>query len=246
MSTLEIKDLHVSINGEQILRGVNLKVDLGKVHVLMGPNGSGKSTLANALMGNPKYKIEKGQIILDGEDITELAPNERAKKGLFMSFQYPSEITGVTMSNFLRTAYNSVKNTNINVVDFHRLLKEKMKELEIDPIFSRRYVNEGFSGGEKKRAEILQLAILDPRYVMLDETDSGLDIDSIKIVGNAVDKMRSTNNGILIITHYYRILHYIKPDQASIMIDGKIVKTGGKELAEEVEKNGFDSFMIPA
>lgn len=248
MSRLEIKDLHVSVNGEEILHGVNLIVDLGKVHVLMGPNGSGKSTLANVLMGNPKYEIEKGQILLDGEDITELAPNERAKKGLFLSFQYPSEVTGVTMSNFLRTAYNSVKNTNINVVDFHKMLKEKMKELEIDSAFSRRYVNEGFSGGEKKRAEILQMAVLEPKYAILDETDSGLDVGSIKIVGNAVNKMKNPNRSILIITHYYRILHYIHPDEASIMIDGKIVQTGGKELAEEVEKNGFDTFLnqIPA
>ena len=243
MSKLVIKDLHVSVNGEQILKGINLEIDLGKVHVLMGPNGSGKSTLANALMGDPKYTIDKGKIILDGEDITESSPDKRAKKGLFLSFQYPSEITGVTMSNFLRTAYNSVKNANVNVVDFHKMLKEKMQELNIDATFSRRYVNEGFSGGEKKRAEILQLSILQPKYAILDETDSGLDVTSIKIVGNAVNKMRSLKNSFLIITHYYRILHYITPDVASIMIDGKIVKTGGKELAEEVEKNGFDSFL---
>ncbi len=243
MSRLIIENLHVSVNGEQILKGVNLEVDLGKVHVLMGPNGSGKSTLANALMGNPKYVIDKGKIILDGEDITELPPNERAKKGLFLSFQYPSEITGVTMSNFLRTAWNSIKPDKMDVVAFHKKLKEKMKELEIDQTFSRRYINEGFSGGEKKRAEILQLAVLEPKYAILDETDSGLDINSIKIVGHAVNKMRNPNRGILIITHYYRILNYITPDKASIMIDGKIANTGGKELAEEIEKNGFDFYL---
>ncbi|MEK6860806.1 MAG: Fe-S cluster assembly ATPase SufC, partial [Nanoarchaeota archaeon] len=166
MNKLETKDLYVSINGQQILKGINLEIVLGKVHVLMGPNGSGKSTMANVLMGNPKYNIESGKIILDGEDITELAPNERAKRGLFLSFQYPTEITGVAMSNFLRTAWNSVKNDKVDVVTFHKLLKEKMKELHIDPSFSRRYLNEGFSGGEKKRAEILQMAILEPRYVI--------------------------------------------------------------------------------
>ncbi len=240
---LIIKDLHVSVNGEEILKGVNLEVQKGTVHVLMGPNGSGKSTLANILMGNPKYVITKGKIILDEEDITDLAPNERAKKGLFLSFQYPSEITGVTMSNFLRTAYNSIKNEKLDVLTFHNKLKEKMKELHVDPSFSRRYVNEGYSGGEKKRAEILQMAVLEPNYAILDETDSGLDINSIKIVGEAVEKMRNPKRAILIITHYYRILHYITPNKASIMIDGKIVATGGKELAEEIEKSGFDSHL---
>jgi len=242
MSKLIIKDLYVSVNGQQILKGINLEVDLGKVHVLMGPNGAGKSCLANTLMGNPKYNIDSGKIILDGDDITELAPNEKAKKGLFMSFQYPSEITGVTMSNFLRVAYNSIKSEKIDVVNFNKFLKEKMKELDIDPIFSRRYVNEGFSGGEKKRAEILQMAVLQPKYAILDECDSGLDASAIKIVGNAINKMKSPHRGILIITHYYRILHYITPDIASIMIDGKIVETGGKALAEEIEKNGFDKY----
>jgi len=243
MNKLTIEDLYVSINGEQILKGINLEIDLGKVHVLMGPNGSGKSTLANAIMGNPKYQIDKGKILLDGEDITNLRPNERAKRGLFMTFQYPSEITGVTMSNFLRTALNSIKGEKINVVDFHKILKEKMTELGIDPTFSRRYINEGFSGGEKKKAEVLQMSILQPKYAILDETDSGLDVNSIKIVGDTINKMRNPERGILIITHYYRILNHITPDAASIMLDGKIVKTGGKELAEEVEKNGFDSFL---
>ena len=243
MPRLEIKDLHVNVEGEEILKGVNLKIELGKVHALMGPNGSGKSTMANVLMGNPKYEITEGKIILDGEDITELSADERAKRGLFLSFQYPSEITGVTMSNFLRTAYNSVKKTNANVLDFHRMLKDKMKELDIDSSFSKRYVNEGFSGGEKKRNEILQMAVLEPRYAILDETDSGLDINSIKIVGDAVTKMRNSENCILIITHYYRILNYITPDKVHVMIDGKIVDEGGKELAEEIENNGFDKYI---
>src|SRR3989344_5271861 len=243
MPRLEIKDLHVNVEGEEILKGVNLKIELGKVHALMGPNGSGKSTMANVLMGNPKYEITEGKIILDGEDITELSADERAKRGLFLSFQYPSEITGVTMSNFLRTAYNSVKKTNANVLDFHRMLKDKMKELDIDSSFSKRYVNEGFSGGEKKRNEILEMAVLEPRYAILDETDSGLDIPSIKIVGDAVTKMRNSENCILIITHYYRILNYITPDKVHVMIDGKIVDEGGKELAEEIENNGFDKYI---
>jgi len=240
---LEVKDLHVSVEGEEILKGVDLEMDLGKVHVLMGPNGSGKSTLANALMGNPKYEIVKGKIILDGEDITNMAVDERAKKGLFLSFQYPSEITGVTMNNFLRTAYNSNRKEKINVLDFHKKLKEKMKELEMDPSFSQRYINEGFSGGEKKRAEILQLSILEPKYAILDETDSGLDTDAVRIVGESVSKMKSKERGILLITHYYRILNYITPDKVHVMIDGRIVEEGGKELAEEIERKGFDKYL---
>ena len=243
MSKLVVKNMHVSVNGKKILKGINLEFEKGKVHVLMGPNGSGKSTLASVLMGDPRYQIDKGKIILDGEDITNLPPNERAKRGLFLSFQYPSEITGVTMSYFLRTACNSIKEDNLNVVDFHRKLKEKMGELEIDKTFGTRYINEGFSGGEKKRTEILQLLVLEPKYAILDETDSGLDVNSIVIVGNAVNKIKDSQRGIFIITHYYRILNYIVPDVASVMLDGKIIKTGGKELAEEIEKNGFGSFL---
>ncbi len=240
---LKIENLHASINGEEILKGINLRINLGKVHTLMGPNGSGKSTLANVLMGNPKYEITQGKIFLDGEDITEMSADKRAKRGLFLSFQYPSEITGVTMSNFLRTAYNSVKKTNVNVLDFHRKLKDKMKELDMDSNFSKRYINEGFSGGEKKRAEILQMAILEPKYAILDETDSGLDIPSIKIVGDTVTKMKGPDRGILIITHYYRILNHITPDKVHVMIDGRIVDEGGKELAEEIENNGFNKYI---
>ena len=209
----------------------------------MGPNGSGKSTLANVLMGNPKYEVTSGKIFLDGEDITELSADERAKRGLFLSFQYPSEINGVTMSNFLRIAYNSVKKTNVNVLDFHRKLKDKMKELDIDSSFIKRYINEGFSGGEKKRAEILQMSVLEPKYAILDETDSGLDVQAIKIVGDNVTKMRNPERGILIITHYYRILNHITPDKVHVMINGEIVDEGGKELAEEIENNGFNKYM---
>ena len=240
---LRIEGLHVSIEGKEILRGLNLKIEFGKVHALMGPNGAGKSCLANTLMGNPKYIITEGKIILDGEDITELSADKRAKLGLFMSFQYPSEITGVTMSNFLRTAYNSVKKTNVNVLDFHRRLKDKMKELDMDPGFSKRYINEGFSGGEKKRAEILQMSVLEPKYAILDETDSGLDVNSIKIVGDNITRMKTPESGILIITHYYRILNYITPDKVHVMMDGKIVDEGGKELAEDIENNGFNKYM---
>ena len=185
----------------------------------------------------------KGKIILDGEDITELEADKRAKKGLFLSFQYPSEITGVTLNNFLRTAYNSVKEEKLNVIDFYKFFKQKMEELHIDPSFSKRYVNEGFSGGEKKRAEILQMAVLAPKYAILDETDSGTDVDALKIIGNAVNDMKSPNKATLIITHYYRILNYITPDKVHIMINGKIVKEGGKELAEEIENYGFEAYM---
>jgi Fe-S cluster assembly ATP-binding protein len=240
---LKIEDLHVSVEGKEILKGVNLILELGKVQALMGPNGSGKSTLANVLMGNPKYEVTSGKVILDGGDVTKMKVDERAKKGLFMSFQYPSEITGVTMSNFLRTAYNSIKGEKINVLDFHKKLKNKMEELGINPEFSKRYINEGFSGGEKKRNEILQMAILEPKYAILDETDSGLDADAIKIVGDNVNKMKSDERGILIITHYYRILNHMTPDKVHVMMDGKIVEEGGKELAEDIEKNGFEKYM---
>src|SRR3989344_4617023 len=201
----------------------------------MGPNGSGKSTLANVLMGNPKYVITRGQILLDGEDLTQLKPHERAQRGLFLSFQYPAEITGVTMSNFLRLAYNATHEKKMDVLQFHRYLKEKMAELSMDDVFSKRYLNQGFSGGEKKRSEILQMAVLQPRYCILDETDSGLDINSIKIVGEGVNKMRNPERGILIITHYYRILNFISPDKVSIMKQGKIIQHGSKELALEIE-----------
>ncbi|HLC63169.1 MAG TPA: Fe-S cluster assembly ATPase SufC [Candidatus Nanoarchaeia archaeon] len=239
MMKLEIKNLHAEINNQEILKGINLELRQGEVHALMGKNGSGKSTLANVLMGNKKYTITQGSILLDGKDITNLEVDERAKLGLFLSFQYPSEIAGLTLSSFLRTAYNSVNKEKLDVLKFHNLLKKKMEELNIPYEFIKRHVNEGFSGGEKKRSEILQMAILQPKYAILDETDSGLDINAIKTIGEGVNKMRNENRGILIITHYHRILNYITPDRVSILSDGKITQTGTGELARHIEEHGF-------
>ena len=239
---LIIKDLHVSIEGKKILNGVDLVVKKGEVCALMGPNGSGKSTLAYTLMGHPKYIVEKGEAWYKNQNIMLLKPDERAKLGVFLSFQYPQEIPGVSVSNFLRTALNSVKPGQISVPDFVKLLKEKMKLLKIDDTFSRRYLNEGFSGGEKKRAEILQLAVLQPKIAILDETDSGLDIDSLKIVAEGVNTLLGPDLGVLIITHYQRILNYITPDAVHIMVKGRIVKSGGKELAHELEARGYDEY----
>ena len=246
MEKLTIKDLHVNVEGKEVLKGVTLEIKKGQVHALMGPNGAGKSSLGQILMGNPRYEITKGQILLDDKNITELPPNERAKLGLFMSFQYPAEVSGVTLSNFLRIARNSVKGESMGVIDFHKLLKHKMEELSMDSSFAKRYINQGFSGGEKKRSEILQMSILEPKYAILDECDSGTDVDSLKIISEGINKMRSPQCGILIITHYYRILHYLTPDVVSVMINGKIVKTGGKALAEEIDKKGFDAIKLEA
>ena len=243
---LIIKDLHVSIDGKKILNGVDLVVRKGQVCALMGPNGSGKSTLAYTLMGHPRYTVDKGEAWYKGRNILEMPPDERAKLGVFLSFQYPQEIPGVSVSNFLRTAYNSVKSNKISVPDFVKLLREKMKMLKIDDSFSRRYLNEGFSGGEKKRAEILQLAVLQPEMAILDETDSGLDIDSLKIVAEGVNTLLNPNFGALIITHYQRILNYITPDAVHIMVKGRIVKSGGKELAHELEAKGYDEIIKEA
>ena len=236
---LEIKNLHVSVNEKEILKGVNIKLELGKVNALMGPNGSGKSTLSNVLMGNPKYVITKGNILFNGEDITQLSPDERAKKGIFLSFQYPCEIPGLTIPNFLRTCYNSVKNTNIPIMDFKKLLQQKMEMLGVSGDFIKRYLNEGFSGGEKKRAEILQLLVLNPSLAILDETDSGLDIDALKVVANGVNKFMSKDKCVLIITHYKRILEYIKPDKLFIMIDEKIKLEGNGDLVDSLEQKGY-------
>ena len=238
---LKVENLYVNVNGKEILKGVDLEIDLGKVHALMGPNGSGKSTLANVLMGNPRYEVTKGRILLDNKDITELKADERAKKGLFLSFQYPSEISGVTMSNFLRTAYNSVKKNKLDVLGFHKLLKEKMKELKMDDNFSRRYINEGFSGGEKKKAEILQLLVLNPKIAILDETDSGLDIDALKLVAKGIKKAAGPKLGVLLITHYQRILKHIKPDYVHILVGGRIVQSGDYLLAESIEAKGYST-----
>lgn len=251
MSTLEIKDLHVEVEGKQILKGVNLKIHKGQIHAIMGPNGAGKSTLSYALMGHPKYKITQGSIFLDGEDITDLSADEKAKKGLFLAFQYPVAIPGLTLSNFLRHAYNSVKGKDVSnkgeellsTLQFQKILKQKMKLLKMKEDFANRYLNDGFSGGEKKKAEILQLAVLEPKFAFLDETDSGLDVDALKIVSNGVNKLVGPNLGIVVITHYQRILKYIKPEYVHIMFDGKIIKTGDYKLAEILEEKGYDGVI---
>jgi len=242
---LEIKNLHVSIDGKKILKGVNLEVKKGEVVALMGPNGSGKSTLALAMMGHPNYKIEEGEILFKGKDIKGLEANERAKLGLFLSFQYPYEINGVSMSNFLRTALNTKRDEKINVFEFKKMLYEKLSLLKIPKEFAERYLNEGFSGGEKKKAEILQLAMLQPQMAILDETDSGMDIDALKIVSNGINTLMNGNLGILLITHYHyqRILNYIKPNKVYIMVDGRVVKSGDKELAKELEAKGYEGFV---
>ena len=244
MPFLEVKGLRVKIESKEILKGISLTVDKGQVVALMGPNGSGKSTLAYALMGHPSYEITSGRIFLNGEDVTKAKPAERAKKGVFLSFQYPQEISGVSVSNFLRTALNAKREAKnektISVMDFHKLLQEKMKLLKVDKSFALRYLNEGFSGGEKKRMEILQMAVLQPNIGILDETDSGLDIDALKTVAKGVNSLKGPELGILLITHYQRILNYIIPDKVHIVVAGKIVKSGGKELALEVEEKGYE------
>lgn len=239
MAELTIDNLHVCVNDKEIIKGVNLSIPLGKVVALMGPNGSGKSTLASAIMGHPKYKVVSGRILLDGKDITSMPPDERAKRGIFLSFQYPKEIAGVTLGNFLRAALNVRRSSPISVVDFHKLLKEKMDALGMDASFRKRSLNEGFSGGEKKRCEILQMAMLEPRYAILDETDSGLDVDALRTVADGIRKMRGPDRGILVITHYNRILEYLTPDIVYVMSDGGIVRSGGAELAKEIEEKGF-------
>lgn len=244
MTFLEVKDLRVKIEDKEILKGISLEVDKGQVVALMGPNGSGKSTLAYALMGHPRYEITSGKIFLNGEDVTKAKPDERARKGLFLSFQYPQEISGVSVSNFLRTSLNAVREGKnekpVSVMDFHKLLQEKMKLLKVDKSFALRYLNEGFSGGEKKRMEILQMAVLQPSIGILDETDSGLDVDALRTVAIGVNDLKGQELGVLLITHYQRILNYITPDKVHIVIDGKIVKSGGKELALEVEEKGYE------
>jgi Fe-S cluster assembly ATP-binding protein len=238
--SLEIQNLHVRIEEREILRGLNLTVRKGETHALMGPNGSGKSTLANTIMGNPVYEVTDGKIIFNGEDLTEASPDERARSGLFMAFQYPATIPGVSVANFLRMAVNAKREEPIKVKEFGKLLGENMELLRIDRAFTSRYLNEGFSGGEKKRAEILQLAMLKPEIAVLDETDSGLDIDALRIVSDGVNALRGPEMGSLIITHYTRILDYVKPEFVHIMLDGRIVREGGPELATELEDTGYD------
>ena len=244
---LEIKDLHVEVEGKEILKGVSLKFNVGKVHALIGPNGSGKSTLALAVMGHPKYKITSGTILMDGKDITLEKTYVRAQAGLFLSFQYPKEISGVNIGTFLRTAVNTVKKKNYAPLEFLGMLKEKMSLLKMDPELRKRAVNEGLSGGEKKRLEMLQLLMLEPRYALLDETDSGLDVDAIKIVAEGIAMARrSTTMGIIVITHYNRFLEYLQPDEVSILYNGKIIASGGYELAKRIEKEGFERVIADA
>jgi Fe-S cluster assembly ATP-binding protein len=244
MADLEIRNLHVEVEDKEILRGVDLDVSQGEIHALMGPNGSGKSTLANTITGHPSYVITEGKILFRGKDATEMEPDERARLGLFMAFQYPSAIPGVSVVNFLRTAINAQRKAReedpINLKDFRKQLEQKMDLLKVDREFTRRYLNDGFSGGEKKRCEILQMSILEPVVAVMDETDSGLDIDALRTVAEAVNAMRGPELGVLIITHYQRILSYIEPDFIHIMLDGRIVEEGGAELANQLEQKGYD------
>jgi Fe-S cluster assembly ATP-binding protein len=246
MSTLTIRNLHVSIEGKEILKGLNLEIKAGEIHAIMGPNGTGKSTLAYALMGHPSYEVTDGEILFDGEDMLELAPDERSRAGLFLAFQYPVAIPGVTVANFLRTALNSRRRAEnpddkgISILDFRKTLKEKMDLLKMDHAFAGRYLNDGFSGGEKKRAEILQMATLKPKIAVLDETDSGLDIDALRIVSEGVNALAGDDLGVLVITHYQRLLNHIKPQFVHIMFDGRIVESAGPELALRLEEHGYD------
>jgi len=237
---LKIENLRVEIDGQEILKGLDLEVGIGEIHAIMGPNGSGKSTLANVLMGHPRYEITDGSVIFEGEDVLELEPDERAKMGLFLAFQYPSEVPGVSVANFLRTAVNSVREEELSTMEMYRLLQEKMAIMQMDPKFAERYLNEGFSGGEKKRNEILQMLMLEPRLAIMDETDSGLDIDALQVVARGVNEVRGPEFSAVIITHYQRILRYIEPDRVHVMLDGRIVTSGGKELAEQLEDKGYD------
>lgn len=246
MSQLEIKNLHVSIEGKEILKGLDLTVEQGKVHAIMGPNGTGKSTLAYTLMGHPSYTVTEGEVFFKGQNVLELEPDERSRLGIFLAFQYPVAIPGVTVANFLRTAINARRRAEnpddkgIPIPEFRKLLKEKMAMLKVDQAFAGRYLNDGFSGGEKKRAEILQMATLKPEIAILDETDSGLDIDALRIVSEGVNTLLSKDLGVLVITHYQRLLNYIKPDYVHVMLGGKIVESGGPDLALHLEEKGYD------
>jgi Fe-S cluster assembly ATP-binding protein len=249
MATLEIRDLHVSVEeaaggSREILRGVDLTVAAGQTHAIMGPNGSGKSTLAYAIAGHPKYRVTSGSILLDGEDVTAMSVDARARAGLFLAMQYPVEVPGVSVSNFLRTAVTAVRGEAPKLRDFTKQLRSSMAELSIDPEFAQRNLNEGFSGGEKKRHEILQLELLNPKIAILDETDSGLDIDALKVVSEGVNRYREAEgHGVLLITHYTRILRYVKPDFVHVFVAGRIVAEGGAELSEELESEGYEKFL---
>ena len=239
---LEISNLHVSVEQTPILKGLSLRVRGGEVHAIMGPNGSGKSTLAFTLMGHPRYEVTDGSVVLNGQDILSLTPDERSKAGLFLAFQYPQEVPGVSVASFLRAACNAHRSSEqeLSVMQFTRKLRDKMAALEMDAAFANRYLNEGFSGGEKKRNEILQMAMLEPKIAVLDETDSGLDIDALRIVANGVNHLLNPQLGIIVITHYQRILEYLKPDFVHVLMDGRIVRSGGPELADELEERGYD------
>ncbi|MCL6648264.1 MAG: Fe-S cluster assembly ATPase SufC [Chloroflexi bacterium] len=237
---LVIRDLHVAVDDKEIIKGLSLVVRKGEIHALMGPNGSGKSTLANALMGHPGYTITAGEVLLDGVNLTDEPADVRARHGLFLAFQYPTAVPGVSMGNFLRLAMKAVQGREIPPMEFRRTVQEQMKRLKMDSAFLSRYVNEGFSGGEKKRAEILQLALLRPRYAILDETDSGLDIDALRIVAEGVNALAGPEIGILLITHYQRLLQYIRPQFVHVLVDGRLIRSGGPELAEELEARGYD------
>lgn len=241
---LQVKNLHASINDKEILKGINLEIKAGEVHAIMGPNGSGKSTLSAVIAGKEEYEVTEGSVVLNGEDLEDLAPEERAHKGVFLSFQYPVEIPGVTVTNFIKTAINETRKAKgqeeLPAKEMLKLIREKADLLEIDRKFLSRSLNEGFSGGEKKRNEIFQMAMLEPKLAILDETDSGLDIDALKVVANGVNKLKSNDNAVLVITHYQRLLDYIVPDFVHVLYNGKIVKSGGKELALELEEKGYD------
>jgi Fe-S cluster assembly ATP-binding protein len=252
MSTLEIRDLHASVTdaagvAQEVLRGVNLTVAAGETHAIMGPNGSGKTTLAYAIAGHPKYQVTQGSITLDGEDVLKLSVDARARAGLFLAMQYPVEVPGVTVSNFLRTAVTAVRGEAPKLRQFVKELNTSMADLAMDPAFAQRNLNEGFSGGEKKRHEILQLQLLDPKIAILDETDSGLDIDALRIVSAGINKFaENREHGVMLITHYTRILRYVQPDFVHVFVGGKIVEEGGPELAEELETNGYERFLAGA
>ncbi len=248
--TLEIRNLHARTEEREILKGVNLTLRQGEIHALMGPNGAGKSTLAYVLMGHPAYEVTEGEVLFRGQNILELEPEERAHLGLFLAFQYPVAVPGVTIANFLRAALNAKRKAEgqdeISILEFRQLLMNKMRLLKMDPAFAGRYVNDGFSGGEKKKAEILQLAVLEPAFAVLDETDSGLDIDALRIVAEGINALRGPERGFLIITHYKRILDHVRPDYVHVMVDGRIVASGGPELADELEAKGYENLLATA
>ena len=246
---LKIRGLKAEVEGNKILRGIDLEVNKGEIHAIMGPNGSGKSTLANVLAGREEYEVTAGEVLYDGQDLLDMAPEDRARAGVFMAFQYPVEIPGVTMSNFLKTALNELREhrgeAKLDAMEFFTLVREKLELVKMDEKFLSRFINEGFSGGEKKRNEIFQMAVLEPKLAIMDETDSGLDIDAMKIVSDGVNKLRNKENAIIIVTHYQRLLNYIVPDFVHVLVDGKIVKSGDKELALKLEAKGYDWVKAP-